>query len=144
MADTTLGNATLNGTDTLGGTSSISENSCRKEAMLTPMPLYLQDSDNTDVFDYGGVIKTITLSGKYVDDRGTSYLRQWIEKVEGFIQGHQDNLSNYPLTFTDDLRGYSATGYLKVKVMDFESVFNEGSPSIITWTLKIVESSLNS
>jgi hypothetical protein len=139
MADTTLSTATLEGTDSLGGKAQITENSCRKEAILTPMPLYLQDSDNTDVFDYGGVIKTITLSGTYTDDNGLTTIKSWVAKLESFIQGHQDNLSGYPLTFTDDFRGT-----LKVKIMEFESSSSAGSPSIITWTLKIVESSLNS
>ena len=59
MANTVVGGVILDG----DGKSFISENNARKEAMLTPMPLYLLDSDNTDVLDFGGVIKTFNAAG---------------------------------------------------------------------------------
>ena len=132
MADTTLGGVTLQDLDQ----ANIEENTARKEAILTPMPLYSQDSSQTDVFDFGGVIKTITLIGSYA---GTSVAncKTFIDSVEALIQGQQDRAAGYPITFTDDLRGT-----LKVKVMDFESTLASGNFKC-TWTLKIVESSEN-
>lgn len=117
--------------------SFISENTARKEAILTPMPLYLNDSDDTDVFDFGGCIKTITFSGVYVDTSQAN-VKVWVDSVEDFIQGHQDTDAGYPLKLTDDLRGA-----LKVKVMDFESTQVAGEVVSCTWTLKLVESSEN-
>ena len=133
MANTTLGSITLQG----DGKAFILENSCRKEAILTPMPLYFMDSDHTDVFDFGGTIKTITLTGKYVGD-SISDCKSFIDSVEALIQGHQDIDAGYPLTFTDDLRGT-----IKVKVMDFDSTWVEGEPHEITWTLKLIQASEN-
>jgi len=120
-----------NGSDTL-----IIESIVRKEGFLVPMPLYLNDSDLTDVFDFGGAIKTITLSGTKTGS--ASEQKDFIDSVEAFIQGHQDIAAGYPLTFTDDLRGT-----IKVKVMDFESSKVEGQPSKITWVIKLVEASPN-
>ena len=115
----------------------IVENTARKEAILTPMPLYTKDSNETDVFDFGGVIKTITLIGIYSKDTQAE-AKAFIDSVEALLQGQQDTNAGYPLTFIDDLRGT-----LKVKLMDFESTQSEGEVTKVTWTLKIVESSPN-
>lgn len=133
MGNTTLGNIILQG----DGKAFIIENNARKEATLTPQPLYLMDSDQTDVFDFGGVTKTITLSGKFVGD-SISDCKSFIDSVEALIQGHQDVDAGYPITFTDDLRGT-----IKVKIMDFDSTWIEGEPHEISWTLKLIESSEN-
>lgn len=101
------------------------------------MPLYLSDSDETDVFDFGGTIKIINLTGVYTDT-STANLKTWLESVEALIQGHQDTEAGYPLTFTDDLRGT-----IKVKVMDFDTTWAQGDVSRINWTLKLVQSSTN-
>jgi len=120
-----------------GTNAIIKENSCKKDSSLAIMPLYLSDSDKTDVFDYGGVTKLISLSGVYIADT-TAALKTWIESAEGLQQGHQDTDDGYPLTFTDDLRGV-----LLVKVMGFSSTAVEGQPTKVNWTLKVVESSTN-
>lgn len=133
MVNTTLGPITLEG----DGKCFIGENSARKEALLTPMPLYLLDSDQTDVFDYGGVIKTVSLSGVYVAT-SKSEAKTFIDSMEGIIQGHQDTSAGYPLTFVDDYRGT-----LKVKIMEAETTKSEGEPLIVRWSTKIVEASQN-
>ncbi len=120
-----------------GSNSIIVENNVRKESILAVMPLYLKDSDETDVFDFGGTIKFITLTGVYMNT-SIANLKTWVDSVESLIQGHQDNAAGYPLIFKDDLRGT-----LKVKIMDFDSTFSEGTKNIIDWVLKIVHSSAN-
>ena len=100
------------------------------------MPLYLNDSDLTDVFDFGGTIKTITLSGTFSGDNEAQ--KAFIDSLQALIQGSQDTTAGYPLTFVDDLRGT-----LKVKVLDFESTKIDGQPNQIIWTIKIIESSNN-
>jgi len=133
MGNTTIGGITIHD----GSNVVIKDNDCRKESNLAVMPLYLSDSDATDVFDYGGVVKTITLSGSYIAEN-TATLKTWIESIEALQNGHQDNDSGYPLTFVDDLRGT-----LKVKILDFSSTAAEAEPTRITWSLKIVQSSTN-
>ncbi len=133
MANTTLGGITLHD----GSAAVISDNNARKETGMTILPLYLSDSDLTDVFDFGGVTKIITLTGTYVG-ANVAALKTWIESVEALAQGHQDTDAGYPLTFVDDLRGT-----LKVKVLNFDSTWLESEPTRASWTIKLVQSSPN-
>jgi len=120
-----------------GSNAIIKENSCKKDSNLAIMPLYLSDSDETDIFDYGGVAKTISLNGVYIANT-TVALKEWIESAEGLQNGHQDTDSGYPLDFVDDLRGP-----IYVKVMSFNSTAVEGQPTKVNWTIKLVQSSTN-
>lgn len=133
MANTTISGVILHD----GSSAVIKDNDCRKESSLAIMPLYLSDADETDVFDYGGVVKIITLSGSYIAT-STANLKTWIESVEALQNGHQDTDTGYPLTLVDDLRGT-----IKVKIMDFSSTSAEAVPTRITWSLKLVQSSTN-
>jgi len=134
MGDTTIAGIVIDN----GGNVVITENDCKKESNLAIMPLYLSDADATDVFDYGGVVKTISLSGSYTADT-TAAIKTWVESIEALQNGHQDTDSGYPLTFVDDLRGT-----IKVKIMDFSSTKTEAAVSRIIWSLKLVQSSTNS
>lgn len=132
------GGTTIAGIVLHDGTNAVmKDNDCRKESNLAVMPLYLSDSDATDVFDYGGVVKIITMSGSYIAE-STALLKTWIESIEALQQGHQDTDSGYPLTLVDDLRGT-----IKVKILDFSSTAVEAEPTRITWSLKLVQSSTN-
>lgn len=133
MANTTLSGVTLHD----GANAIIRENDCRKEAVLAIMPLYLSDSDLTDVFDFGGTIKLITLTGVFIG-ADIAALKTWVESVEALIQGHQDVDAGAPYSFVDDLRGS-----IKVKILDFNSTKAEGESTMIRWTLKLVQSSEN-
>jgi len=134
MANSTIGSVTIHG----DGSAFITENTARKEAILSPMPLYLNDSENTDIFDFGGVIKTIDLAGKYVGE-SIAGNRAFIELVEALIQGHQDSAAGYPLIFEDDLRGT-----LKVKISEFSStMIDDDGVEQCVWTLKLFEASEN-
>ena len=137
MVDTIIYGPSGNVTFHNGSNAIIKENSCKKDSSLAIMPLYLSDSDKTDVFDYGGVTKLISLSGVYIADT-TAALKTWIESAEGLQQGHQDTDDGYPLTMADDLRGP-----IYIKVMGFSSTAVEGQPTKVNWTLKVVESSTN-
>jgi len=139
MANTTLYGGEDSVTVTLhdGSGSIIKENNCRKEAVLAVQPLYLYDSDLTDVLDFGGCVKTINLTGVFTG-ANVAALKTWVDSIEALIQGHQDVKAGYPLIFTDDLRGT-----IKVKILDFDSTFTEGQQTVIDWTLKLVHSSEN-
>ena len=134
MGNTTIGGITIHN----GSNAVITENNSRKESVLTVLPLYLSDSDETDVFDFGGVTRIINFSGNY---RGATQaaVKSFIDSMEGLIQGHQDTEAGYPLTLVDDIRGT-----IKVKIFDFDSTYSEGDPLRCAWTLKVVEASTNS
>lgn len=103
------------------------------------MPFYSFDSDLTDVFDYGGTLKTISLRGVYVGTSISDVKTNFIDLLEDFIQGHQDVAAGYPVTFSDaDTRGT-----VKVKVADVETIKEGGSPLICRWSVKLIESSTN-
>ena len=133
MGDTSIAGIVIDN----GGSVVVTENDCKKESSLAIMPLYLSDADKTDIFDYGGVVKTITLSGSYTAAT-VAAIKTWIESIEALQNGHQDTDIGYPLTFIDDLRGT-----IKVKIMDFSSTKTEAAVSRITWSLKLVQSSTN-
>lgn len=102
------------------------------------MPLYGNDSDATDVFDFGGVAKNLRLTGVYIAT-STANLKTWIDSVEALQNGHQDQESGAPYPFVDDLRGT-----LNVKVKGFSTSYIEASPTKIGWTLNLIQSSTNS
>jgi len=134
MGNTTLGAVTLQG----DGKSFIANCKVYKEANLTPMPMYTRDSDETYVFDFGGVTKTIDVSGVYI---GTDIAdcATFITSCQNMIHGHQDVDSGYPISFVDDYRGT-----IKVKITRFESNTISGEPTIISWNFNLVESSIDS
>lgn len=112
-------------------------NSAQKESYLTPMPLYLLDADETEVFDFGGTTKNIDLNGIYIGD-DVAACKTFIDAIEGVIQGKQDTQNGYPLTFTDDYRGT-----IYVKVLYVNSNNEGGEPLIIRWNIKLIQSSQN-
>lgn len=134
MGNVTIGTLTLQGDDK----SFVGEISSRKESVLTPMPFYTLDSDQTDVFDFGGVVKTINVSGVFIGTSNSDCIT-FKNAFEGLQQGHQDNISGYPITFVQDI-----IETIYVKIMDSEWTNVGGEPFIIRWNLKLVESSQNS
>jgi len=133
-----MGNTTLNGITIHNGSSAvINSNACSKSSSLTVIPLYLNDSENTNVFDFGGTVKTINLSGGYIADT-VAGLKTWVESLEGLQQGHQDVDAGAPYEFVDDLRGT-----INVKVLEFTSTQVQAEPTRVTWTIKLVQSSTN-
>jgi hypothetical protein len=133
-----MGNTTINGIVIHNGSNAvINVNTCAKDSTLTPQGFYLSDSDETDVFDFGGVVKTLNISGSYTAS-SLANLKIWIESIEALQQGHQDIDAGAPYTFVDDLRGT-----IKVKINSFDSTFNEGEVARATWNLKLTQSSEN-
>jgi hypothetical protein len=127
MANTTLNSIVLhNGSDKV-----ITENHCGKESNLVPQPLYGYDSDQTDVFDFGGAIKTITLSGFYIAEDVEDQF-SFIDSIEALAPGKQDS----PIELVDDLRGT-----INVKVNSVNTDKTSGEPSRITWEIKLINSS---
>ncbi len=133
-----MANTTLNGIVIHDGADAvIIDNDGTKDGNLTILPLYLNDADLTDVFDFGGAVKTMNLTGSYVGG-SVATLKTWVDSIEALIQGHQDVQAGAPYTLVDDLRGT-----IKVKVLSFNSTWVLGEPTRVTWTLKLVQSSTN-
>lgn len=133
MANTTINGILLHD----GSTAIITDNDCSKDSNITVLPLYLSDSDQTDAFDFGGVVKTLTLTGVYMAEN-VAALKTWIDSIEALIQGHQDIDVGAPYTLIDDIRGT-----IKVKILSFNSPWTQAEPTRVGWTLKLVQSSTN-
>ena len=129
MGNTTLGVITLHD----GATAVMNDNNTKKSAELIAQPLYTQDSDETEVMDYGGTIKKITLSGTKIADN-IAALKVWIDALEGLINGQQDHGNSYPITLADDLRGT-----ILVKVEEVDTSMKEGEVVNATWTVKLIQ-----
>lgn len=133
MANTTINSIVLHN----GANAVITENHCDKETILVEMPLYGNDSDKTDVFDFGGVTKFIRLTGVYTG-ANVAALKSWVDSVEALEQGSQDQTAGAPYEFVDDLRGT-----INVKVKGFSTAWISAETTKIGWTLNIVQSSTN-
>lgn len=131
MNNITLGAITLQGDNKcfVGGVS------VKKESYLTPMPLYGSDSTDTIIFDFGGVNKTLNVSGIYI---GTNIAdcASFIALVEGRVNGKQDSSSGFPIDYVDDYRGT-----IKVKVGDCQTDVVMGEPLIVRWEFTLLQSS---
>ena len=136
-----MGNSTIGGVTIHNGSNIvIVESMCRKNSDLVIMPMYTLNSDQTNVFDFGGTTKTLTFTGNYISDT-LSDIIAWVKSMEDLQQGQQDIGSGYPLTLVDDLRKASDGTDLKVKINNFESTYSAGDKSKLSWTLSVVQSS---
>jgi len=108
----------------------ISRDYAKKTSGLVPIPSVQEDSDSTEVIDFSAPIREFTVEGKYYAT-STATLTTFIDLIESFIDGQQDTTVEY----ISDLRGTA-----NVKVMNFDSDWLEGQPSIATYTLRLVES----
>ena len=134
MGSSTIGSLTIHG----DGNSFILENNAKKESFIVAMSLYGMDSDETEAFDFGGVVKTITVSGKYIGG-SIAANKTFIDSLEALNQGAQDPSSGYPITFIDDLRGT-----IKVKVLDVDTSMSDAEGiEQCHWTLKLMQCSEN-
>ena len=117
---------TLDGND-LG---EVQNEKVRKEAQLETFPIALTDSDETDVFDYGGVIKTITVDTLKT---GTlSDLQSLKDAIEAILNGDQ----SITVPYVSEVHGT-----LYVKIRDVDYTFISGVPEQLRMTTHLVESS---
>jgi len=106
-----------------------------KEAYLQEIAMYMSDSNETFVFDYGGTVKKIIVKGMY---RGTiEEIRTFKNAIQNLIQGHQDATAGYPVDYVSDVEGT-----IKVKIMQFSyDVRVESVINYIEYELRLIEAS---
>jgi len=113
----------------------LQEESVSKEANLTLMPLFGSDSNLTDVFDFGGVTRTITITAVRKDTPAN--IAAFVQgTLLALMQGDQSPTQNYPYTYTSTL-----LGTVKVKFMSIDLNYVAGDPRRLRYTIKMVESS---
>jgi len=101
MAQPTLGAVTLTGVESI---------STNKTANIIPLPLPTGDSDETEVFDLLGVVKTITLVGVFAEST-ISATKTKVDDIEALVDGNQTTVN-----FVSD-----QTGTISVMIADIST-----------------------
>jgi hypothetical protein len=114
-----------------GATHILESESVRKESNLTPMPLFGFDSNQTDVFDFGGATRTITLSCVHIGTPA-EHATFWTNVLSPLVNGNQATVTVYISTLL---------GTLNVKIMDIDLSFVGGDVRRLRYTIKLIESS---
>ena len=102
----------------------------RKTGGLIEIPSVAEDSDQTEVIDFTGPIRTITISGTYVNETPDN-LTNFVGELEALVDGEQDSTA----TYVSDLSGSFS---VKIKSVDYD--FIGGEPSVVKYTIEMVES----
>lgn len=112
----------------------ITQEHAHKESNITVLPLPLSDSDETDVFDFGGVTKLIDFTCIRKDT--PTNLATFITTLQSIVQGEQSPTQLYPFLLTTDIQGAK-----KVKIVDTDWNYIGGDRNRIIYSIKFVESS---
>lgn len=123
----------LSGISSLGD---IQEEQVRKEANMNINPLWFSDSNNTDVLDWGGATRTITITG-IISDTPANIVTA-IGQLDALVNGWQTSANGYPKNYVSDKYGTK-----KVKFLDVVTTSIAGFPRRLAYTIRMVESSLN-
>jgi len=113
----------------------IQRETVRKSTFIQAVPLFGSDSSNTDVWDYGGVVRRITLEVKKIDT--SANLATFVAALYTLANGDQSTDNNYPVNFTSDMLGAN----IKVKFETIDHTWVAGSPTILNYTIVMIESS---
>lgn len=125
---------TLNGND-LGN---MQTEDIRKTPQVTPLPIPLSDSDETDVFDFGGVIRTITITTW--KDGAISTLQGLINSLESIVDGDQSTTVTYHSDLLDGTTKYP-DGNVDVKITNLNYIYDRETPRRLILTLTLTEAS---
>ena len=111
----------------------VSSEIVKKEAVLTVMPLPLSNSDETDVFDFGGATQRITVTS--VLEESLANIRTSVTNLKALISGDQFNTVAY---ISDGL--FPDPG-INVKVENVDVTYYGGKVRIADITLTLIEAS---
>lgn len=124
-------------TYTLDGESlgNINNEVVRKLASLTAMPIPTEDSDTTQVFDYSGASREITIEGRYVDTSLANIFTNFVDVFNTILSGNQNGTSSY-INYVSDLHGT-----IKVKLDEFivENDTEATGPLSVAYTMRLIE-----
>lgn len=115
---------------TLGGIAlgTVTSETVSKQGNLTPIPLLFLDADKTNVFDYGGVTRVITIEG-YFNGTLAANLTS-IQNIEALQAGNQIDTIVYDSDFRADMN---------VKIEKIDSTITGGTPRILVYTISMIQ-----
>lgn len=122
----------VNGTNIIADLGIVASEGGGKQASLSAFEFFGEDSDQTEVDDFGGAVRTLTL--RTAKAGSLSDLKTFIDSVEGLINGEQTPENNYPYQLVSDL-----TGTTKVKFLDVNWELNNSRPRIIDVTIRMYQ-----
>jgi len=127
-----MGNYTLDGND-LG---EVQSERIVKESFLEPFPIALTDSNETDVFDYGGVVKRITVT---LWKKGTlSELQSLMDTLDAINDGDQTTTVKYQ---SDTVGTGGNPGTIEVKIEKIDYDYRAGITGRLIINLNLIEAS---
>lgn len=132
----TLRNANVN-SDVAFEIGSVESERMSKNAEVETLPLPMSDSTSTILFDNEGVIRTISLSGRFAADTQAELMNDFIEHVENIVNGTQ---TLYKTTYHSDLYATGGgTGDFKVILQNFSWTYTTTSKNIVDYEIVMVE-----
>tara|TARA_R100001244_G_C5171093_1_gene131658 strand:- start:3654 stop:4067 length:414 start_codon:yes stop_codon:yes gene_type:complete len=108
-----------------------------KNAEVETLPLPMSDSNQTILFDNEGVIRTISLTGRFTADTQAELMNDFIERVEKIVNGTQ---TLYKTTYHSDLYAQGAgAGNFTVVLQSFSWTYTTQSKNIVDYDIIMVE-----
>lgn len=120
-----MASPTLNSVS-LGNLEMISQT---KDLNITPITLPGLDDDDTEVFDLGGALTTITLTGSIVGT-STANVKTGVDNLIAIADGNQDST----VTLSTD-----QTGSLSVKIATMDFVWEVPGINKCMYTIKVIK-----
>lgn len=111
-----------------------SEGVTKTASQMMESPLFMADSDQTDVFDFGGAVRIITI--EVIKDDTAANLTTFTQALMTLIQGDQSPDKGYPIDYVSDL-----LGTVKVKIQNISFTWIAGEATKLGYTIKMIESS---
>lgn len=123
---------------------SIQSENHRQVSDLEVVAFAFSGSSQTEAYDYSGVRRDISLRGITSSSSSTpmqDLIDNFIIKLNDLQNGNQATRS-YHSAILDDNRasGTYNDGIIKVKIRNFTWNWDAGKPTVINWTLDLVES----
>lgn len=142
MAIYSLKNAQIDGDggiiNTPFGIGSIESERMSKNAEVDTLPLPMSDSSSTILFDNEGVIRTISLSGRFAADTQAELVNDFILKVEGIVNGAQTlNKTTYHSELYEE--GTGVSGDFTVILQNFSWTYTTASKNIVDYEIVMME-----
>jgi len=122
-----MANPTLDGNDM----GNVQIEGGKKIANMTELPLPLSDSDATEVFDFGGSVRTFTVPTLQTGAT-VGALKTILDTFLALLNGDQSST----VAYVSDL-----SGTINVKVRSIDYAFTAGSPNILELNFVLIQAS---
>lgn len=121
---------------TVSDLKEVAKETHNKSASIDARAYPLQNSDQTQLFDFGGVVRRITINGTYIDTSQANVMTNFVDKIEAILDGDQ----SATITFHSDLHATGAgSGNFNVMIESFNWNYSAGTVLAVDYTIVMVE-----